>query len=133
MISHTYFRGICEDGGAELLRVMCFLRDQHTLSGSLVTTIEIVDHKRGDQYLEWHCRERKQEHPTKGTWVQNMRWGGGPQYIQVGNGQITEGKEIKEKRGRAEDSSTVVECFNPSWKKESRWEGEEEGEEEEGR
>lgn len=59
--------------------------------------------------------------------------GRGPQYIQVGNGQITEGKEIREKRGRAEDGDTVVECFNPSWKTESGWEGEEEVEEEEGR
>lgn len=49
--------------------------------------------------------------------------GGVPQYIQVGSGQIREGKEIKEKRGRAEDGSTVVECFNLSWK-EREWEGE---------
>lgn len=51
---------------------MCLLQDQHTLNGSLVTTIETVDRKTGDQYLEWHCRERKQEHPTKGAWVPNI-------------------------------------------------------------
>lgn len=58
--------------------------------------------------------------------------GRGPQYTQVGSGQIREGKEIKEKRGRAENGSTVVECFNLSWK-ERRWEGEEKVREEEGR